>query len=144
MKSKNKEDKSMFTSKQKFVAATTTLALGWGVTAGITPALAHSDVSPSNDTSIYCLVKEDRLPFTGYVISISHGHMLVADTPTREEALFYLGSWWVLAFQDKLLKVPISNPAPYMIGEKVKVFARAMTNSIPALAIVPKIERIQE
>lgn len=136
----------MFTSKQKLTAIATTIALGCGITAGAAPAMAYSDVPPSSDVPPpnHSLVKEERLPFTGYVMFIAHDYMLVADTPTREEALLSLGNWWVLAFQDKLLKVPISSPIDYNIGEKVKVYARAMTNSIPPLAIVPNIERLPE
>ncbi|MEV2907537.1 DUF3221 domain-containing protein [Paenibacillus larvae] len=134
----------MVTRKQKLITVAATLALGIGFTAGGVPVFAHPDGSSSEATSVSSVVKQEQLPFTGYVISIDNHYMYVADTSTKEEALLYQENWWELAYQNKLLKVPVTSHDTYEVGNKLNVFAKAMTKSIPPIAISPTIEKISE
>ncbi|MGR5965914.1 DUF3221 domain-containing protein [Bacillus cereus] len=132
----------MFT--KKLVTVATTLALGCGVSFGITPAFADSNEVSTNHTSISTIEKLEQTPFTGYIISVDNNYLVVADTPSKEEALFYQNDWWELAFQNKILRVPISSGDTYALGEKLNIFAKAWTYSIPPIAVMPTIEKIVE
>ncbi|MBG9774649.1 DUF3221 domain-containing protein [Brevibacillus laterosporus] len=132
----------MLFSKNKVITAVTTLTLGFGFTMGVTPALADSNQSSLQHTSISSVEKEEQQPFTGYVISIDNIYMVVANTSTKEEALSYKDNWWDLASQNKILRVPVSTGDHYVLGEKLNVFAKAWTLSIPPIAIAPTIEKI--
>lgn len=133
----------MIKTKQKLVVLATTLVLGCGLTVGSAPAF--SEVNDfSSHRSLSSVEKEEQQPFTGYVISIDDIYMIVADTPTKEEALSYKDDWWELALQNKILKVPVSSDDAYVLGAKLNVYANAWTNSIPPIAIAPTIEKISE
>lgn len=133
----------MIKTKQKLVVLATTLALGCGLTVGSAPALAEAN-DFSSLRNISSVEKEEQQPFTGYVISIDDIYMIVADTPTKEEALSYKDDWWELALQNKILKVPVLSDDAYVLGDKLNVYANAMTKSIPPIAITPTIEKISE
>ncbi|MEN3129655.1 MULTISPECIES: DUF3221 domain-containing protein [Bacillus cereus group] len=132
----------MFT--KKLITVATTLALGCGITFGSTPAFADSsEVSTKNAST-----KEEQvriqIPFTGYVISADDNYLVVADTATKEEALSYQNDWWELAYQNKILRVPISTEDQYVVGEKLNVFSVGWTFSTPPIAVMPIIEKITE
>ncbi|PEA88870.1 DUF3221 domain-containing protein [Bacillus thuringiensis] len=132
----------MFTKKLATVA--TALALGCGITFSSTPAFADSnEVSTKNVSN-----KEEQvriqIPFTGYVISADDNYLVVADTATKEEALAYQNDWWELAYQNKILRVPISAEDQYVVGEKLNVFSVGWTFSIPPIAVMPIIEKVTE
>ncbi|EJP85962.1 MULTISPECIES: DUF3221 domain-containing protein [Bacillus] len=129
----------MFSKKQKLLTVVTTLTLGCGFTFGLTPASADT----ANNTSP---IKEEQvriqIPFTGYVISADDNYLIVADTFTKEEALYYQHNWWELVSQNKILRVPVSNGENYKLGEKLNVYAAAWTYSLPPIAIMPTIEKV--
>jgi len=132
----------MFT--KKLVTVATTLALGCGFSFAITPAFADSNEVSTTNTPISSIQKHEQIPFTGYVISVDSHYLVVADTSTKEEALSYQNDWWELASQNKILRVPISSGNNYALGEKLNVFAKAWTFSIPPIAVMPTIEKIVE
>ncbi|PGS65389.1 DUF3221 domain-containing protein [Bacillus cereus] len=132
----------MLTTKQKLVAVATTLALGF--TFGLTPALADSNNISVKTNSTKEEQVRIQIPFTGYIISINEHYLIVADTSTKEEALTYQNDWWELAYQNKILRVPISAEDQYVVGEKLNVFATAWTYSIPPIAMMPIIEIVNE
>ncbi|MGR5964936.1 DUF3221 domain-containing protein [Bacillus cereus] len=132
----------MFT--KKLVTVATTLTLGCGFSFGITPAFADSNEVSTTNTPISSIQKQEQMPFTGYVISVDSNYLIVADTSTKEEALSYQNDWWELASQSKILRVPISSGDNYALGEKLNVFAKAWTFSIPPIAIMPTIEKVVE
>ncbi|MCY9516831.1 DUF3221 domain-containing protein [Paenibacillus apiarius] len=129
-------------TKKKVVAAATILTLGLGFTVGFTPAYAHSDESLSKSTPISSVEKQEQSPFTGYIMSIGDKYMTVADTPTKEEAV--QGDWRELVDQGKILIVPIPEDGTYVIGDRLNVYFKAMTMSLPPIAISPTIEKIVE
>ncbi|MEI4789965.1 DUF3221 domain-containing protein [Bacillus sp. FJAT-53060] len=134
----------MISTKQKLATVATTLALGCGLTLGGVPAFAESKEGVNHSSPISSVQKQEQIPFTGYVISVDNKYMIVADTPTKEEALLYQNNWWELAAQGKILRVPISIDDHYEIGEKLNVFSKMWTSSIPPIAGMPTIERISE
>ncbi|PGS60696.1 DUF3221 domain-containing protein, partial [Bacillus cereus] len=129
----------MFTTKQKLVTVATTLALGCGITFSSTPAFADSNEVSTKNASTKEEQVRIQIPFTGYVISADDNYLVVADTATKEEALSYQNDWWELAYQNKILRVPISAEDQYVVGEKLNVFATAWTYSIPPIAVMPII-----
>ncbi|XOS92807.1 DUF3221 domain-containing protein [Brevibacillus laterosporus] len=131
-------------SKNKLIAAVTTLTLGFGFTMGVAPAFADSNQSVLQHASISSIEKEEQHPFTGYVISIDDMYMVVANTSTQEDALSYKDDWWELASQNKILRVPISTGDDYVLGEKLNIYATAWSLSIPPIAIAPTIEKIAD
>lgn len=133
----------MFTAKQKWAAAAAAITLGFGLVSGA-PAFAHPENFSLDGASLSSVEKQEQQSFTGYVISKDDKHILVADVPSKEEALSYQENWWELAYQNKLLKVPVSSDAAYEIGDKLKVTAKALTKSIPPIAISSVIEHIGE
>lgn len=134
----------MFTLKQKMVTVATTLVLGCGFTFGLTPAFAESNETTMKNTNIKEEQVRIQIPFTGYIISTNQNYLIVADTSTKEEALFYKNDWWELAYQNKILRVPISVSDHFVVGEKVNVFSVAWTYSIPPIALMPIIEKVEE
>ncbi|AEA14339.1 MULTISPECIES: DUF3221 domain-containing protein [Bacillus] len=132
----------MFT--KKLVTVATTLALGCGFSFSITPAFADSNEVSTTNTPISSIQNQEQLSFTGYVISVDSHYLVVANTSTKEEALSYQNNWWELASQNKILRVPISSGDNYALGEKLNVFAKAWTYSIPPIAIMPTIEKVVE
>ncbi|MED2776979.1 DUF3221 domain-containing protein [Bacillus thuringiensis] len=132
----------MFKTKQKLIAVATTLTLGCGFTFSSAPVFA--DVNNNSMKTIS--VKEEQvraqIPFTGYVIESADNYLIIANTDTKEEALSYQNDWWELVSQNKILRVPISNSDNYLMGDKLNVFSAAWTFSIPPIAIMPTIEKI--
>ncbi|MGN9865401.1 DUF3221 domain-containing protein [Bacillus swezeyi] len=134
----------MISTKQKLATVATTLVLGCGLTVGAAPAFANSNEGASHASPISSVQKQEQIPFTGYVISADDKYLVVADMPTKEEALSYQNDWWELAAQGKILRVPISVGDHYEIGEKLNVFSKGWTFSIPPIAVMPTIEKISE
>ncbi|ETE91919.1 hypothetical protein C621_0216310 [Bacillus thuringiensis serovar aizawai str. Leapi01] len=52
---------------------------------------------------------------------------MVAATSTKDEALIYQHNWWDLVFQNKILRVPVSDSEHYTLGEKLNVYAVGWT-----------------
>ncbi|MGU3443614.1 DUF3221 domain-containing protein [Bacillus cereus] len=134
----------MFITKQKIVTVVTTLTLGCGFAFGSAPAFADSSKVPTKNDSTKEEQVRIQIPFTGYVLSAANNYLVVADTATKEEALSYQNDWWKLAYQNKILRVPISATDQYVVGEKLNVFSTAWTYSIPPIAIMPIIEKVKE
>ncbi|WP_436866791.1 DUF3221 domain-containing protein [Bacillus fungorum] len=132
----------MFTKKLVIVA--TTVALGYGLTVGMTPVFADFNGGPANYTTHSILHEQEQIPFTGYVISVDNNYLVVANTTTKEEALSYQNDWWELAAQNKILRVPISSGDYYLLGDKLNVFSVGWTFSIPPIAVMPTIEIVIE
>ncbi|PFI75655.1 DUF3221 domain-containing protein [Bacillus cereus] len=124
----------MFT--KELVNVATTVALGCGLTVGMTP----STEVPANHTTHSILQKQEQIPFTRYVISVDDNYIVVANTTTKEEALSYQNDLWELAAQNKILRVSISGGDHYLLGEKLNVFSVGSTFSIPPIAVMPTIE----
>ncbi|MDJ1475475.1 DUF3221 domain-containing protein [Bacillus sp. LS15-K4] len=59
--------------------------------------------------------------FTGYVISIDTVYILVADTPTKKEALSYSEVEAMKFIPNKLLKLPIEKNKNYQLGDKLVI-----------------------
>lgn len=129
-------------TQKKVVAVATILTLGLGFTVGFTPAYAHSVDSSPKSTSISSVETQEQSPFTGYIMSIGDKYMTVADTPTKEEAV--QGDWRELVDQGKILVVPIPEDGTYVVGDRLNVYFKAMTKSLPPIAILPTIEKIVE
>ncbi|MCY7477809.1 DUF3221 domain-containing protein [Paenibacillus larvae] len=127
-------------TRKKLVAVATTLTLALGLTAGLTPAFAHSDESSLKRTSLSSASKQEQFSFTGYIMTVGDKYMTVADTPTKEEAL--QGNWRDLVNQGKILIVLVPKNEVYIVGDKVNVYFQAMTKSLPPIAIKPTIEKI--
>ncbi|MCU4946862.1 DUF3221 domain-containing protein [Bacillus cereus] len=132
----------MFTTKQKLVTLATTLTLGYGFTFNSAPAFADLNDNSVKTTSVKEEQVRIQIPFTGYVIAADDNYLVIANTATREEALSYQNDWWELVSQNKILKVPISNSDDYLVGEKLSVFSAGWTFSIPPIAIMPTIEKV--
>lgn len=90
--------------KKKIITLLTTLTLACGCTVALD--------SP-NQTSTASLKTET---FTGYVISIDTVYILVADTPTKKEALSYSEVEAMKFIPNKLLKLPIEKNRNYQLG----------------------------
>ncbi|MCY9762096.1 DUF3221 domain-containing protein [Paenibacillus alvei] len=129
-------------TKKNLVVAVLTLSLGLGFATGATPALAHADSSASNSTSVSTLDKQDQSTFTGFVSSISDTYMTIVNAPTKEQAL--QGEWWELVNQGKVLLVPVPENETYAVGDQLNVYYKAMTMSLPPIAIMPVLEKITE
>ncbi|MFL1676872.1 DUF3221 domain-containing protein [Paenibacillus dendritiformis] len=129
-------------TKKKLVVAVLTLSLGLGFTAGVTPTFAHADESASKRVSASSIDKLEPTTFTGYVISIGDTYMTIANAPTKEEAL--QGEWWELVNQGKILLVPSPENETYAVGDKLNVYYKAMTMSLPPIAILPVLEKITD
>ncbi|MGU3443206.1 DUF3221 domain-containing protein [Bacillus cereus] len=127
---------------KKLVTVATIVALGCGLTIGMTPAFANSTGGPANHTKHSILQEQEQIPFTGYVISVDYNYLVVANTTTKEEALSYQNDWWELAAQNKILRVPISAGDHYLLVEKFNVFSVGWTFSIPPIAVMPTIETV--
>ncbi|AEA19351.1 TPA: DUF3221 domain-containing protein [Bacillus thuringiensis] len=134
----------MFTVKQKLVTVATTLALGSGFTFGITPASAASNETSTNHISISSFEKQLQTHFTGYVVSVDSNYMTIVDTPTIEKALLYQENWWDLVNKNKILLVPTLDNNSYTIGDKLDVYFKAMTMSLPPIAMSPIVEKVIE
>ncbi|OUB80930.1 DUF3221 domain-containing protein [Bacillus wiedmannii] len=130
----------MFT--KKLVTVATTVILGCGLTVGISPTFADSNEVPANHKTYSTINKQEQIPFTGYVVSVDHNYLVVANTATKEEALSYQNDWWELASQNKILRVPIFAGDHYLPGEKLNVFSVGWTFSIPPIAVMPTIEKV--
>ncbi|MBG9792463.1 hypothetical protein ABD76_08130 [Paenibacillus dendritiformis] len=129
-------------TKKKLVVGVLALSLGLGFTAGVTPTFAHADESASTRISGASIEDRELVPFTGYVISIGDTYMTIANAPTKEEAL--QGEWWDLVNQGKILLVPSPKNETYAAGDKVKVYYKAMTMSLPPIAISPILEKVTD
>ena len=136
----------MFNKKQKLVTTVTALTLGCGFTFGLTPAFADSTKVSANNTHVHSIQKQEQEqePFTGYVISIENNYLVVAATPTKDEALTYQHDWWDLVSQNKILRVPVSDSENYKLGEKLNVYAVGWTASLPPIAVMPTIEKLTQ
>ncbi|MBG9732816.1 DUF3221 domain-containing protein [Paenibacillus alvei] len=129
-------------TKKNLVVAVLTLSLGLGVAAGATPALAHADESASNNISVSAMDKQDQSTFTGFVSSVGDTYMTIVNAPTKEQAL--QGEWWELVNQGKILLVPVPENGTYAVGDQLNVHYKAMTKSLPPIAIMPVLEKITE
>ncbi|HFK1716937.1 DUF3221 domain-containing protein [Bacillus sp. FSL L8-0199] len=136
----------MFNKKQKLVTTVTALTLGCGFTFGLTPAFADSTKVSANNTHVHSIQnqEQEQEPFTGYVISIENNYLVVAATPTKDEALTYQHDWWDLVSQNKILRVPVSDSENYKLGEKLNVYAVGWTASLPPIAVMPTIEKLTQ
>ncbi|QEL82899.1 DUF3221 domain-containing protein (plasmid) [Bacillus sp. JAS24-2] len=131
----------MFTTKQKLVTVVTTLALGCGFTFGLTPACAATN-EPSTDRISISSVEKQQTSFAGYVVSIDNPYMTVIDVPTMEETLVYQENWWDIVNNNKIQIVPIPNDVSFTVGDKLNVYFKAMTISVPPIAMSPIIEKL--
>ncbi|ETE90718.1 TPA: DUF3221 domain-containing protein [Bacillus thuringiensis] len=134
----------MFTVKQKLVTVATTLALGCGFTFGITPASAASNETTTDLISISSFEKQQQTHFTGYVVSVDSNYMTIVDAPTMEEAQMYQENWWDFVNKNKILLVPILDNNSYILGDKLDVYFKAMTMSLPPIAMSPIVEKVTE
>ncbi|PFN13049.1 DUF3221 domain-containing protein [Bacillus cereus] len=134
----------MFTKKQKLVTTVTALTLGCGFTFGLTPVFADSNKTSVNNTPVQSIQNQEQEPFTGYVISVDNNYLVVAATSTKDEALAYQNDWWELVSQNKILRVPVSNGENYTLGEKLNVYAVGWTASLPPIAVMPTIEKVDQ
>ncbi|EJR28483.1 MULTISPECIES: DUF3221 domain-containing protein [Bacillus cereus group] len=134
----------MFSKKQRVVTTVTALTVGLGLTAGLAPAFADSQKMSIHSASSSSIQKQEQTLFTGYVISVDSKYIIVADTPTKEEAFSHQKDWWELVSQNKILKVPVSDGGNYTLGEKLNVYAVAWTASLPPMAVMPTIEKVVE
>lgn len=132
----------MFNKKQIFVTTVTALTLGFGFTFELTPAFADSNKTSLNNTPVHSIQNQEQEPFTGYVISVDNNYLVVAATSTKNEALAYQDDWGDLVFQNKILRVPVSDGENYTLGEKLNVYAAAWTKSLPPIAVMPTIEKV--
>lgn len=127
---------------KNLVPVATTVALGCGLTVGITPAIADSNEVSVNYTTHSTIKRQEQIPFTGYVLSMDGNYLVVVNTTTKEEALSYQNAWWESVPQKKNLRVPIYTGDHYLPGEKLKVFSVGWTFSIPSIAVMPIIEKV--
>ncbi|AMR06138.1 DUF3221 domain-containing protein [Bacillus thuringiensis serovar pingluonsis] len=134
----------MISNKQKLVTVVTAFTLGCGFTFGVAPAFADSKEVSVNHQLYSSIQKQEQTPFTGYIISLDNNYLVVADTSTKEEAIFYQNDWSKLISQNKILRVPVSSGENYMLGEKLNVYAVAWTASLPPIAVMPIIEKVME
>ncbi|EJR28488.1 MULTISPECIES: DUF3221 domain-containing protein [Bacillus cereus group] len=134
----------MFTKKQRLVASVTALTLGYGFTFGLSPVFADSNQNSVSSKPVHSVQIQEQDPFTGYIILVDNNYLVVAATSTRDEALAYQNDWWELVFQNKILRVPISNTEHYKLGEKLDVYAVGCTASLPPMAVMPTIEKLAD
>ncbi|SFM39160.1 Protein of unknown function [Bacillus sp. 5mfcol3.1] len=134
----------MISKKQKLATIVTAFTLGCGFTFGVAPTFADSIEGSVQHQSLSSTQKQEQKPFTGYIISVDHNYLVVANTSTKEEAISYQNDWNELISQNKILRVPISNSKNYMVGEKLNVYAVAWTASLPPIAVMPTIEKVME
>ncbi|WP_353805711.1 hypothetical protein, partial [Acinetobacter baumannii] len=98
----------------------------------------------TNHISISSFEKQLQTHFTGYVVSVDSNYMTIVDTPTIEKALLYQENWWDLVNKNKILLVPTLDNNSYTIGDKLDVYFKAMTMSLPPIAMSPIVEKVIE
>lgn len=125
-------------TNKKIITLVTTLTLVCGCAVALL-LLCFKD-SP-NQTSTESLKTET---FTGYVISIDTVYILVADTPTKKEALSYSEMEAIKFIPNKLLKVSIENNKNYQLGDKLVISFGVTTKSIPPIAADPTVKKISD
>ncbi|MEH7152985.1 DUF3221 domain-containing protein [Bacillus thuringiensis] len=125
---------------KKLVTIATTVTVGCGFT--FLSTTASADTNPVTSAVSGMNHKAESPYITGYVVSIHENYMTVIDTPTKEEAMKQ--DLYTAALQQKALLVPIHKGMDVSIGNKVSVFTKAVTKSIPAHAISPIIQKIEE
>ncbi|MCW1242377.1 MULTISPECIES: DUF3221 domain-containing protein [Bacillus] len=124
MEAKNKND------KKTIITLITTLTLACGCTVAL---------DAPNQTNTTSLKTET---FTEYVISIDTVYILVADTPTKKEALTYSEMEAMKFIPNKLLKIPIEKNRNYQFGDKLVISFSVTTKSTPPIANDATIEKI--
>lgn len=134
----------MITVKQKLVTLATTLVLGCGFTFGIKPTSAASNENTTNLISNSSFENQQQIHFTGYVVSVDSNYMTIVDTLTMEKAQMYQENWWNLVNENKILLVPVLDNNSYTIGDKLYVYFKAMTMSLPPIAMSPIVEKVAE
>ncbi|MEC2940552.1 DUF3221 domain-containing protein, partial [Bacillus cereus] len=71
-------------------------------------------------------------------------YMTIVDAPTMEEAQMYQENWWDFVNKNKILLVPILDNNSYILGDKLDVYFKAMTMSLPPIAMSPIVEKVTE
>ncbi|MED2765982.1 DUF3221 domain-containing protein [Bacillus thuringiensis] len=127
-----------------FIKKLVIVALGCGLTVGITTAFADSNEVLANYTTHSTVQKQEQISFTGYVISVDDNYLVIAKTTTKEEALSSQNDWWELTSQNKILRVPIFSGDHYLPVDKLNVFSVGWIFSIPPIAVIPTIETVTE
>ncbi|PFB63432.1 DUF3221 domain-containing protein [Bacillus cereus] len=117
-------------TKKTIITLVTTLTLACGCTVA---------VDAPNQTNTASLKAET---FTGYVISVDTVYILVADTPTKREALSYSEMEAIKFIPNKLLKIPIEKNRNYQLGDKLVISFGVTTKSTPPIANDAIIEKI--
>ncbi|MBW3496489.1 DUF3221 domain-containing protein [Bacillus sp. FDAARGOS_1420] len=131
----------MKTLQPKKVITAASFALVGGFLLGGT--LVSADTTPATSSAVSGMNQIAETPYlTGYVVSINENYMTVIDAPTKEEAMKLQQDLYTAALQHKALLVPIQKGMDFAIGNKVSVFTKAVTHSIPAHAIAPTIKKI--
>ncbi|PGS78015.1 hypothetical protein COC69_17200 [Bacillus cereus] len=104
-----------------------------------------ADTQSPSTTSVSSINDIAEVPYlTGYVVSINDNYITVIDAPTKDEAMYLQQDLYTAALQHKVLLVPVNKEMSFAIGNKVSVFTKAVTSSIPAQAIAPTIKKIIE
>ncbi|MCP1162405.1 MULTISPECIES: DUF3221 domain-containing protein [Bacillus] len=118
--------------KKKIITLVTTLTLACGCTVALDPPNQANTTSLKTET------------FTGYVIAIDTVYILVADTPTKKEALSYSEAEAIKFIPNKLLKLPIEKNKNYQLGDKLFISFGVTTKSTPSIATDATIEKIRD
>jgi len=129
--------------QSKSIITAASFALAGGFLLGGT--LVSADTTPVTSSAVSSMNQLAETPYlTGYVVSMNENYMTVIDAPTKEEAMKLQQDIYTAALQHKALLVPIQKGMDFSVGNKVSVFTKAVTHSIPAHAISPTIQKIEE
>ncbi|MGU3441239.1 DUF3221 domain-containing protein [Bacillus cereus] len=129
--------------QSKVMITAASLTLGGSFLLGGIPASA--DIASLSTASVSTMNSMEETPYlTGYIVSINDNYLTVIDAPTLEEALLLQQDLYAEALQHKILLVPINKDMNFAAGNKVSVFTKAVTSSIPAQAIAPVIQKIMD
>ncbi|PGS79424.1 DUF3221 domain-containing protein [Bacillus cereus] len=129
--------------QSKVMITAASLTLGGSFLLGGVPASA--DIASPSTAAVSTMNSMEETPYlTGYIVSINDNYLTVIDAPTREEALLLQKDLYAEALQHKILLVPINKDMNFAVGNKVSVFTKAVTSSIPAQAIAPTIQKIMD
>ncbi|MED2749005.1 DUF3221 domain-containing protein [Bacillus thuringiensis] len=133
----------MKTLQSKNIITAASFALVGGFLLGGT--LVSADTTPVTSSAVSSMNQMAETPYlTGYIVSINENYMTVIDAPTKEEAMKLQQDLYTAALQHKALLVPIQKGMDFSVGNKVSVFTKTVTKSIPAHAISPTIQKIEE
>ena len=79
---------------------------------------------------------------TGYIVAMKNNNILVIAASNKEEAVALRNNLYTLFLRNQIIVVPFSENEEFCIGDKVAVYTKEVTFTIPPQAIGAKIKKI--